>query len=1047
MSGDNLFVTTTGYTITSAAGTRTLTFNTLALDPGVGLTFEINSGTGSATWSLGTITSGAGSSLTLKGGATAGNADILRITTETTISVDTFITSSVTGAALGYNLGVTGAAIGSPKAATINSNVTNNSSAFFMLGANQFNTLTYGGKITGTGGVEFTSDNAGAGAGTIILNSNTSDYTGKTVINNSVAGIVKLGINNALPSTTALQFGNGGANSVGVLDLNGKNLTIGSLATNITGAGVANGITNTVSGTPSTLTIDGSTSTTFTGVIGIPVASTVTGASNNIVLVKSGAGTLTLAGTTANTYTGLTTVNGGELDLSKTSGVNAIAANLTIGDGTGTDTVKLLAADQIADTSDLTLNSSGVLNLNNNNETIDALNGVAGSSVTLGTATLTVGANNEATADFAGVISGAGGNPTKTGTGTQTLSGISANTFTGITTVNAGELDLNKTAGTNAIAGNLTIGDSSGTDTVKLLAADQIANTSDVTINSSGVLNLNDNNETIDALNGVAGSSVTLGTGALTVGANNEAAANFHGVISGTGGFTKVGIGGTQILSGTNTYSGDTQILAGDLRFDSGGTANSSTIRLGDTSGSNYAVLSLGVGSGNDVGSILEVRAGSSGTKVLRSLNTSGINTYSGAITLNTGLTLEATTDGTLLLQGGSLNLQSNTLTIDSQVVNAGVGPNGADAVGARGTVRIFEVVSGTGGSIVKDGSGTLILQGVSNTYTGGTTIKGGILGIYGDGSLGTAPGVAANNIFFAASAASNPTATQILQDASGDVSIVATRNVNIATSVTGTFDSNGNIFTISGNINGAGNLNKIGAGTLVLTGANTYTGTTTVSTGTLNAAATGALGGTTGNITVNNGGTLLLTGAGNLNRINDTTPIVLGNASGGNPTFARSGAGTVSEGSGATRTGGILNPGTSSVGLGALSLQSNATLNFDLLSTGGVGTFTFASFTPGTFTLNILNWSSSADFTTLTSGVDGTDDRLIFGGGAPPDTAFITFNGAASALIPLDTGFYEVVPLAPIPEPSTWIGAALALAAIGVMGRKRFVKRFRVIG
>jgi autotransporter-associated beta strand protein len=641
----------------------------------------------------------------------------------------------------------------------------------------------------------------------------------------------------------------------------------------------------------------------------------------------------------------------------------------------------------------------------------------------------------------------------KTGPGILTFGNgtdANANSYTGLTTINAGELDLNKAAGTNAIAGNLTIGDGSGTDTVKLVAANQIANTSDVTINSSGVFNLNNNNETIDALNGVAGGSVTLGSGTLTVGANNEAAANFAGVISGTGGFIKVGLGGTQILSGTNLYSGDTQILAGDLRFDSGGTANSSTIRLGDTSGSNYAVLSLGIGSGNNVGSTLEVRAGSSGTKVLRSLNASGTNTYSGGITLNTGLTLEAQTGGTLLLQGGSLNLQANTLTIDSQVVNAGAGPNGADAAASQGTVRINEVLSGNGGSIVKDGSGTLILEGINNTYTGGTTIKGGILGIYADGSLGTAPGAAADNIFFAASAASNPTATHILQDTSGNVSLGATRNINIASTITGTFDSNGNTFTVNGVINGGGNLNKTGAGTLVLTGANTYTGTTTVSQGTLNAAANGALGsgvaggavGTSG-ITVNSGGTLMLSNSSATDRVRDDAGIILG--SGGPATIARSGANTVSEGSGAVRTapGPTGLSGTSTIGLGSLTLQANSTLNF---GTDGIGTLTFAGFTPGTFTLNILNWSSSsANFTAQTSGVDGASDRLIFGGTFNPlDVAFITFNGAPAGVVPLDLGFYEIVP---IPEPGTWIGGALALGAIGLMSRKRFVKRSRVTG
>jgi hypothetical protein len=118
---------------------------------------------------------------------------------------------------------------------------------------------------------------------------------------------------------------------------------------------------------------------------------------------------------------------------------------------------------------------------------------------------------------------------------------------------------------------------------------------------------------------------------------------------------------------------------------------------------------------------------------------------------------------------------------------------------------------------------------------------------------------------------------------------------------------------------------------------------------------------------------------------------------------------------------------------LGALSLQSNSTFDF---GTNGVGTFVFGTFTSNTNTLNILNWTSNASIASLTSGTDGVDDRLIFSG-APTDIGFITFNGSPATFIPLDVGFYEVVP-APIPEPSTWIGAALALAAIGFMARGR---------
>jgi fibronectin-binding autotransporter adhesin len=782
-------------------------------------------------------------------------------------------------------------------------------------------------------------------------------------------------------------------------------------------------------------------------------------------VVKNGTNTLIL-NTTSSTFNGGFTLNAGNVNLSANSNSfsGGTLANGAFGRGTltlaggkiqsNTSTAHTIA-NKVTITGDVTFGSTSTFT---GALTFDAVTGYttpptnpftlggAGSSqrtLTINVATTFVGAIAQ-TNSGTGII--------KTGTGTLTFGNgteSNANTYTGTTTVNAGELDLNKAANTNAIAGDLVIGDGTGTDTVKLLLANQIADTSDVTINSSGVFNLNSNNETIDALNGVTGSSVTLGSGTVTVGANNEAAANFSGVISGTGGFIKVGLGGTQILSGTNLYSGDTQILAGDLRFDSGGTSNSSTIRLGDVNGTNYAVLSLGVGNGNNVGSALEVRSGSSGPKILRSLATTGTNTYSGNITLNDNLSIESSTGGTFLFQGGSIAFNTPALTIDSQVVNPGTGPNGADAVASQGTVTMNEALtssSATGGSLVKDGSGTLIIQSTGNTYTGtdntalnsnGTQIKGSILGIFGDTSLGLAPSVATNNVFFAASAASNATASRTLRADADNIVLAANRSINIASSVTGQIDSNGNTFTIAGNINGAGNLYKTGAGTLVLTGANTYTGTTTINQGTLNAAANGALGsgvggtatGTT-SIQVNSGGTLMLSNSSATDRIRDDAGITLG--SGGSAAIVRSGPGVVSEGTGAQVTNGVVTGGMSTVGLGSLTLQSNSTLNFGTL---GVGTLTFAGFNPGTFTLTISNWTSSASLASLTSGTDGTDDRLIFAGITPPNTTFITFDGTAAAFIPLDTGFWEVVP---VPEPSTWIGAALALGAVVFAQRRR---------
>ena len=133
---------------------------------------------------------------------------------------------------------------------------------------------------------------------------------------------------------------------------------------------------------------------------------------------------------------------------------------------------------------------------------------------------------------------------------------IRDSTYTGLTTVNDGTLGLGKTAGVNSIAGNLTIGDSVGaanSAVTQLNAADQIANTSNLVINSDGRFNRNGFNETINNLTLAANGANVAGAGTLTV-----------ADISMTGGSIT---GGTTVLNGNITASlnGGTAATIGDV--------------------------------------------------------------------------------------------------------------------------------------------------------------------------------------------------------------------------------------------------------------------------------------------------------------------------------------------------------------------------------------------------------------------------------------------------------------------------------------------------
>lgn len=105
-----------------------------------------------------------------------------------------------------------------------------------------------------------------------------------------------------------------------------------------------------------------------------------------------------------------------------------------------------------------------------------------------------------------------------------TLSGSTSNLFTGVTTVSRGRLTLNKSGGALAISGDIVLGDGTVVgagitrDEILLQGAEQISNSSDLTLASSGEFRLNDHAETLDQLSAVTGSLLaTLNTGTLTV--------------------------------------------------------------------------------------------------------------------------------------------------------------------------------------------------------------------------------------------------------------------------------------------------------------------------------------------------------------------------------------------------------------------------------------------------------------------------------------------------------------------------------------------------
>ncbi|WOO39515.1 beta strand repeat-containing protein [Rubellicoccus peritrichatus] len=306
---------------------------------------------------------------------------------------------------------------------------------------------------------------------------------------------------------------------------------------------------NTLVNGGNTLTIDGAGDTFFNSQL-----------SGTGGLIKNGEGTATLffgnnSDGVLSAYSGTTTVNAGTLvtDLGNDAAtvLTPLTGAITIGDGVGTDTFSSQWQNNIGDSTTVTVNSSGVFQIDStvyDNDIAETIGGLAleggalvqtidgassvASIVLNGNVTRSVAGNTSAT--IAGNLDlGAGtrsfdvadstaasdleitatisnGSLTKTGAGNLTLSGANANTYTGTTTVTAGELELSKTAGTNAIAGDVVVNGG----TLLLSAANQIADISNMTL-GGGTFDTNGNNESLGTLTLSSSSTIDLGSASV----------------------------------------------------------------------------------------------------------------------------------------------------------------------------------------------------------------------------------------------------------------------------------------------------------------------------------------------------------------------------------------------------------------------------------------------------------------------------------------------------------------------------------------------------
>jgi len=588
---------------------------------------------------------------------------------------------------------------------------------------------------------------------------------------------------------------------------------------------------------PASIVIKNNLVVDVTGAGDLTVGAPITDGASSLSLTKTGSGGKLIL-TQANTYDGGTSIQSGVVQAQHTNalGTGAVAVS---------DGAALNLAGGISPTNTVTVGGSGVggngaiRNVSGANalsgtitQTADTrIQSDAGTLTLSGTVAgtdknLTVGGAGNTT--VSGTVATGAGTVTKDGAGTLTYSGATANTYTGDTTVNAGTLALSKTTNVNSVVGNLVV----NTGTVSQTTSGQIASSKAVTLNG-GTYALSDGTagsitQTVQTLTTSSGSTVNLGT-ADTLTVSGTGISTVSGLITGTGGLATSGTG-TVFLGGANTYSGGTAI--GSIVT----AANSTSLGSGTATVSSGGNLQLQ--SGVNLANAFTLSGPGTNANDGAIENFSGNNTLSGVLTLAAATRVQST-DGTLTL--------ANTVANSGQTLTLG-GPSDTAVTG---------VITGSGG-VTKDGAGTLTYSGGSaNTYTGTTTVSAGTLNL----SKTAAVNSVAGNLAVSAGTVNQTTSGQ-LATTSGVILTGGTYNLEGAGSVTqsvqtlttssgstvnlgasDTLTINGSsASTVAGVISGTGNLTQAGSGTTTLSGASTYTGTTTITAGTVQLGASNRL-------------------------------------------------------------------------------------------------------------------------------------------------------------------------------------------------------------
>jgi fibronectin-binding autotransporter adhesin len=837
--------------------------------------------------------------------------------------------------------------------------------------------LTISGVISGDSDLDLSNSTLGGGGGGVLTLSAQNTYTGNTTINANapdVAGTasIKLGIANALPTTSGVIVGTKTGLGAARLDINGFNQQVAYLAD---GANATVGSTKNLSIVnnglqDATLTLGGATTPGkgFGGVIG-------TG-SQMINVVKAGANTQTLTG--ANTYTGSTTIAEGTLALSGAGSINA-SPTITVASGATFDVAAVAAGYTVANGQ--TLGGSGTVSGAATVGGTIAPNMNAIGTFTMGATTLAGGGGLNVQFYDATGSAGSGwdllsttGDLTVPGSGSFTIRLASASSAGGAagTAINfndntanswammttAGSLlgfDANRfTVDASGFANNLAGGTFTVSDTGS-------AGTGLYLVFTPGNIATWDGGNGNWAENGSGWSSGTwdpsrtavFASPAGTVTVDGTVSAN-NGIQFGVDGYTVSGgslsLGGASTpINAINTAAGTTTI-ASDVLAPNGFTkAGPGTLVLAGSTTASQVALSAGT---------LQVGAGGTSGDLAGDVSIAGDT----ALVFNRS---DATSFAGNLSGSGAVRTDGSNLSL-----NGTIGENVAVTHAGSAVVTVAGNLTGAA-TVTNSGSGRVDLVGSSVTTTGAINASAGTIG-FGDAGLGSGPVSLSGGGVLAFDGTAATTITNAITVAASGAAIDVASDDRLA---------------LGGSLTRTGVLTKTGDG--ILSVATLPTSNLSIAAGTLDVSATGTVNVTSDLAPLFAGGKLAFSGANvrvNVNTVQTGT---------GTFEFTKGGQSIAVAGASGT----LSNPVTLALPSGALNLgaTSGNTLNVNgpISGTGGLNLAVGGSGGAGVTNLNAQStFSGDVTVNSSATGVHklGVDNAL-------PTTAGVTFGSTAGSI------------------------------------------------